>query len=879
MTNIMKEREEHPLNKFDPEATKYSDVVKLSYFEDPSTRAPVPRNQKIPSGAFDTLTGRSILVSTSHAWFHQLHPDPQGIKLKMIKEDFAPRLRKRYPKTHIVVFDDWHSNPQVPRKSVKEENRFRKAMDHMNSFYIYCDVVIFLEVPLPDLDDTVYKCTLNPSEHNWSFFIDVVQFQTKNSNLLIQKNDIVVAINDSPVDFKRLKSLEEKNRYVRTPSRNSSSIHGNDDTAILKKKKNREEDEEVVVVSFLKRPYGRPNRIPSEQRGWLFAERITVAIRSAASPASQFEDVVISNSDDVRKKIYEWSVKMRESARKEKSKPGSISKTLEHFKTILHQKRFSHYNDEIVVIKIMDKLVEKFRLNWNEESKRQSSMAKRAYEILLRWGEFTELYVERAGFLDDSRHRHDLCMTLLKGMIIWFSPLLAVLPYIFDITKDPFTEVWKTSIWNGAVFTLCAYLLVLSHYYELAGITLGSHSVFLCLYLLIVYTTESFVYRKILNIPVLPLECFVMAIIAILIIHPIALDYKYIRTTDSRTGKPMVTDLRRFLFLPKMKRFSDKALKDISRVKSLTNLEFVFAFMYPILAGVFFHAGTIVQALLVLVFFGVRATFEFAADALTSVHFGSDAMVTLCFGGVLTHEICLSIMLSNIKHPIVFAVLVLADVCENIYCLWSLVRIGVKNRVHPISSDDTDIIQPQNRQHLTKRTSSVYAMIQELKKSKTLQGRRKGASLYIATTLIQRELVELLVPTQAIGVISVLYVVDVKANSLTSSWENSVKDYHNTLMYLGIDFSIELFVFVCTILTLRHIFPEVDAYQILRGLIKMHFYTMLCVVIIVWMAILMFQSANAGMDMTFRFEWLACNTDQVHNHSASVWLGGFDWDC
>ena len=58
---------------------------------------------------------------------------------------FAPQLRERYPHTKIVVFDDWHSCPQWPRETKEEEDRFRKAMDHMNSMYVYCDVVLFLE--------------------------------------------------------------------------------------------------------------------------------------------------------------------------------------------------------------------------------------------------------------------------------------------------------------------------------------------------------------------------------------------------------------------------------------------------------------------------------------------------------------------------------------------------------------------------------------------------------------------------------------------------------------------------------------------------------------------------------------------------------------
>ena len=112
----------HPLLRYDPNILKGGvQLIKLEYFENPDTKAPVPRNQEVPKEAFGELTGRSILVATSHAWFHQCHPDPQGVKLDILRKDFFPRLRKRYPYTQILVFDDWHSCPQWPLRT-KEEN-------------------------------------------------------------------------------------------------------------------------------------------------------------------------------------------------------------------------------------------------------------------------------------------------------------------------------------------------------------------------------------------------------------------------------------------------------------------------------------------------------------------------------------------------------------------------------------------------------------------------------------------------------------------------------------------------------------------------------------------------------------------------------------
>ena len=58
----------HPLVLYDPETVNGGvQVLKLEYFEAETTKAPVPRNQEVPKEAFGGLTGRSILVATSHA--------------------------------------------------------------------------------------------------------------------------------------------------------------------------------------------------------------------------------------------------------------------------------------------------------------------------------------------------------------------------------------------------------------------------------------------------------------------------------------------------------------------------------------------------------------------------------------------------------------------------------------------------------------------------------------------------------------------------------------------------------------------------------------------------------------------------------------------
>ena len=292
----------------------------------------------------------------------------------------------------------------------------------MNSMYVYCDVVLFLGAKLPELDMTVRTCMLVPSEYDWSFFIDVVQFQSSSSSDLdIRKSDIVTSINkDTNPTVAKLKNLK-------TPT----------------------------SISFLRRPYGRPNCIPADERGWLFAERISIAIRVAAAPLSQFDDIVVSNNENLRKEIFGWSKHLRDAAKKEKKIPGSIKHVLEEFKCILAQKRFSWPNNDVLVIEIMTNLVKKFEQNWAEESKRQRSMGKRARELLLRWGCFSEQYIEKARFLNGQVKTP----YSFFAAIIFIAPLLAIVPFTFEIDVK---KVGLSSMWLSLTLSAVRVILPLS---------------------------------------------------------------------------------------------------------------------------------------------------------------------------------------------------------------------------------------------------------------------------------------------------------------------------------------------------------------------------------------------------------------------------------
>ena len=282
-----------------------------------------------------------------------------------------------------------------------------------------------------------------------------------------------------------------------------------------------------------------------------------------------------------------------------------------------------------------------------------------------------------------------------------------------------------------------------------------------------------------------------------------------------------------------------------------------------------------IQTCIVPLFFILRASYEYAADVMTSTTFGSDGMPVICLAGVAMHEICLTLMMTSISHPLIFGMLILCDILENAYCLWSLHRTihggKTSNKVVPQSSKDAEEVQ-HRRKTLTRRSSSVGNLVRDLDHT-TSKEERQGTALFIAATLLQREMIETFVPIQAMCIITMLHSLNVRSNSVVSSWSSDV-EYNETMMYMGIDLGVEIVVFVLTILSLHNILPDISTWRILSGVLKMHFYPMLMCIFTAWYLALLFQNTMSGMDTAFRFSWLRCKGKEN-----STWVGGFEWEC
>ena len=292
-------------------------------------------------------------------------------------------------------------------------------MKHINSIYLYCDASLFLEFPLPTVDSRIYSNQIRPSDYQFEMFRNYVQVKNvpAKSNQGLAMNDVVVAIDGDTKDV----SVE------RLSTTNTTNI------------------------SYHKRPFGVPNLIPADERGWLFAERITIAIKIVASSKDRFSDIVLSNSDKLRDEIFVLSDILGDGLKRHEHE-----KSMKEYMKILETKKFSFGTDVELVRDIVRRLVDKFakKAAWKEEQTRQKKIGRRAREILLRWGSFSQHYIEKSRMIaleNEDEIDDDTNVIIFQFLCIAiFPPLIALLLFVLPwYPSDPLDTGPIIFFWNN----------------------------------------------------------------------------------------------------------------------------------------------------------------------------------------------------------------------------------------------------------------------------------------------------------------------------------------------------------------------------------------------------------------------------------------------
>ena len=291
----------------------------------------------------------------------------------------------------------------------------------------------------------------------------------------------------------------------------------------------------------------------------------------AAAKEEAFHDVVISNDEDLRTQIFSWSDALRVASKLEKFDSGSIGKALREYEVTLSKMKFTFPDNKKLVREIVRDLVTQFEKNWSEETQRQKDMSTRARDILLRWGSFSEDYMERAELLFDrettSTKETRRSWAMLSLLVCVISPMAAVLPFVFALEndeEDPSSNgLMVSSMWSGFitayveivfVFGFCfsvVYHLFFTIFFfrrtipvlllhatnlAFAKIPIGVHTVSACAAMSVFVWIMAASLRSFIG-SIVPFESLFVAIVGLFLTDIFFGMIKFIPVKDKRTGQ------------------------------------------------------------------------------------------------------------------------------------------------------------------------------------------------------------------------------------------------------------------------------------------------------------------------------------------------------
>ena len=376
-----------------------------------------------------------------------------------------------------------------------------------------------------------------------------------------------------------------------------------------------------------------------------------------------------------------------------------------------------------------------------------------------------------------------------------FVPFVSLLPFSFGLGSN---ENFAVSLWLATTQGIIATSIVHCINYVFLRVPFGYQTLNLVILLFVVLNLISILSRIILGSAV-PFEGSLIALMGC-VLHEIFIMRVYVIPHKNDLEIKTYWSLASWVHLSSNIRFDRKIHEDLRVCLYLMYTVVVFGLTYPVLGGkcnhsptrtslknnlsihicslsclnnyarrtqafsskvvqsckfvwydfVSFHHSTFVYFFLIFsfeqvpVFFALRIMFEYLCDCIMSPKFGSDGLHVINFLAVFLHETCLSIMIMNMKSPAIFASLILADMIENMFCLYCLYKTNSRKNI--VVVPENEVIVSYGKVRRSTRISSLVT---------TFNPGDIGTALFIAATLLQRELVETIVPIQASAMITV----------------------------------------------------------------------------------------------------------------------------
>ena len=148
-------------------------------------------------------------------------------------------------------------------------------------------------------------------------------------------------------------------------------------------------------------------------------------MKAAAAGEAAFDDIFMTNSEALSTQILRWSHRLRKAAVKQVENPKILIEAEKKFLKEFDDKSFHYEEDRETVGKLLGELMEKFKKDWDGEVLKQKSLSDRTRDIVLRWGCFSDRYVEKSGLLSDDKIETTVHPVIVMMITFFLAPALA----------------------------------------------------------------------------------------------------------------------------------------------------------------------------------------------------------------------------------------------------------------------------------------------------------------------------------------------------------------------------------------------------------------------------------------------------------------------
>lgn len=345
----------------------------------PELPVPWPRQQDLSPTLYQEPSKDDLVLSVSHTWYFQAHPDPLGRKLQCLDQAIQQAKEKYEPSGRTLVFVDFLGCPQRPfakgqmPRSREQEEDFAKALKLFPNLYLVSDATIHLEQDLSAENSSPRFMTVPASDLRTARLREV----NHSVQLVHQSNGDAAA---QPfcyirrIGSKSITSLKDVEEAMTTVNQRGCWAPGCDALQDLS-------------MTIEETPFGIRNQVPASEKGWVYLERFVSMVKIAMVPPDQASKMVFSNSERVLEQILQGGQKMRAAAAEGTE---TLLKALKAFEEELRQKQFAaisldkaentggmggmttaQVSDAEVAQAIMHEMVEHLATHWQQETQAQ----------------------------------------------------------------------------------------------------------------------------------------------------------------------------------------------------------------------------------------------------------------------------------------------------------------------------------------------------------------------------------------------------------------------------------------------------------------------------------------------------------------------------